>query len=116
MPDSLGLSHQVMNSLHQLNAAKVSSEEEREKEEDGTGGSQPDSRYSGLPAVLAPRQRGEAGGPLSSDSGMESEERKVRPSTAVLCSCECVGFATHHCSLPFSITSFLCLLRQECFA
>ena len=58
MPDSLGLSHQVMNSLHQLNAAKVSSEEEREKEEDGTGGSQPNSRYSGLPAVLAPRQRG----------------------------------------------------------
>ena len=55
---------------------------------------------------------GEAGGPLNSDSGMVSEERKVRPSTAVLCSCECVGFATHHSSLPFSITSFLCLLRQ----
>lgn len=47
MPGSLGLSHQVMNSLHQPCAAKVSSEEERE-EEDGT---QPGSRCSGLKTV-----------------------------------------------------------------
>lgn len=35
MPGSLGLSHQVMNSLHQRRAAKVSAEEERGGEEMG---------------------------------------------------------------------------------
>lgn len=35
MPGSLGLSHQVMNSLHQQRAAKVSTEEEPEEEEMG---------------------------------------------------------------------------------
>lgn len=35
MPGSLGLSHQVMNSLHQRRAAKVSAEEERGGEEPG---------------------------------------------------------------------------------
>lgn len=63
MPDSLGLSHQVMNSLHQMSAAKVSSEEEREKE-DGTSASQLSSGCSGLPAVLywLHDSGGEAGG------------------------------------------------------
>lgn len=57
MPGSLGLSHQVMNSLHQPCAAKVSSEEEREREEDGTSRSQPSSsRCSGLKAAVRERR------------------------------------------------------------
>ena len=78
MPDSLGLSHQVMNSLHQMSAAKVSSEDEREKE-DGTSASQLSSGCSGLPAVLAPQQWGRGRWPLSSDSGWRRRKGKSGP-------------------------------------
>ena len=65
MPGSLGLSHQVMNSLHQPCTAKVSSEEEWEKEQDGTSG----SHSAQQPLLWAKRGTGSA----------TARERQVAP-------------------------------------
>lgn len=120
VPGSLGLSHQVMNSLHQPCAAKVSLEEEREREEDGTSSSQPSSCYSGLKRYWFHQQQGRGRWrPFwLKEDGREEGSQGFHCSSVLLCCIRRnhVGLGIRHHSIPRSIASSLHFLRQACFA